>query len=153
MRRLERFKALFDQLSGEPASAQRPDAELRLAAAALMVHAAVVDGAMDEDERDALEETLQRRFDLPPQEAHDLIEEAERHERDAVDLYRFTSVLARHLDQDGRQKIVGMLWEIVYADGQIHEFEANLVWRVAELLGVSTRDRVRLRKQVEKRGG
>lgn len=146
---LERFKALFDQLSGESATAQRPEAELRLAAAALMVHAAAVDGAMDEHERDALDEALRHRFDLPPEEARDLIEEAGRHEREAVDLYRFTSVLTRQLDQDGRQKIVGMLWEIVYADGQIHEFEANLVWRVAELLGVSTRDRVRLRKQVE----
>ncbi len=37
-----------------------------------------------------------------------------------------------------------MLWEVVMADGVIHEFESNLVWRTAELLGVSTRDRVTL---------
>ena len=29
----------------------------------------------------------------------------------------------------------------------------NLVWRAAELLGVSTRDRVRLRKMVASRAG
>jgi uncharacterized tellurite resistance protein B-like protein len=39
------------------------------------------------------------------------------------------------------------------ADGVLHEFESNLVWRAAELLGVSTRDRVRLRKLVESRMG
>ncbi len=37
-----------------------------------------------------------------------------------------------------------MLWEIVLADGVLHEFESNLVWRASELLGVSTQDRVRL---------
>ena len=53
-------------------------------------------------------------------------------------------MLCRELDQDGRKRIVEMLWEVVMADGVIHEFEANLVWRAAELLGVSTRDRITL---------
>ena len=70
---------------------------------------------------------------------------------DAVDLYRFTSVLCRELDQDGRKRVVEMLWEVVLADGVVDEFETNLVWRVAELIGVSTRDRVTLRKMVEAR--
>jgi uncharacterized tellurite resistance protein B-like protein len=39
------------------------------------------------------------------------------------------------------------------ADGVIHEFESNLVWRTAELLGVSTRDRVELRREVAARIG
>jgi len=43
------------------------------------------------------------------------------------------------------------LWEVVLADGIVDEFETNLVWRVAELIGVSTRDRVTLRKMVEAR--
>jgi uncharacterized tellurite resistance protein B-like protein len=46
---------------------------------------------------------------------------------------------------------VEMLWEIVMADGVVHAFESNLLWRTAELLGVSTRDRVTLRKMVEAR--
>jgi uncharacterized tellurite resistance protein B-like protein len=49
--------------------------------------------------------------------------------------------------------MVEMLWEVAYADGVLHEFESNLVWRAAELLGVSTRDRVELRKAVESRLG
>ena len=41
-----------------------------------------------------------------------------------------------------------MLWEIVYADGRVSEFEDNLVWRVADLLGVSARERLTLRREV-----
>jgi uncharacterized tellurite resistance protein B-like protein len=80
-----------------------------------------------------------------------LFQEATAEERNAVDLYRFTKVLTRELDQDGRKRIVEMLWEVVMADGVVDEFESNLVWRVAELIGVSTRDRVVLRKMVEAR--
>jgi uncharacterized tellurite resistance protein B-like protein len=41
-----------------------------------------------------------------------------------------------------------MLWKMVYADGKVSEFEANVMWRVADLLAVSTRDRVMLRERV-----
>ena len=92
---------------------------------------------------------LKDRFELSNGEVSSLLIDAEQKERDAVDIYGFTSVLARELDQPGRQKIVEMLWQVTFADGIVHEFENNLVWRSAELLGVSTRDRINLKKKVE----
>lgn len=125
--------------------------ELRLAAGALLITAGGIDGKFEADEKRNVKALLQKRFDLEPGETKQLFADAEAREHDAVDLYRFTSVLCRELDQDGRKRIVEMLWEVVLADGVVDEFEANLVWRVAELIGVSTRDRVTLRKQVESR--
>ncbi len=115
--------------------------------------AGTIDGEFDANEKRKVKALLQKRFDLEPGEVRQLFEESEARERDAVDLYRFTSVLCRELDQDGRKRIVEMLWEVVMADGVVDEFESNLVWRVAELIGVSTRDRVELRKMVEARLG
>jgi len=125
--------------------------ELRVAAGALLINAGSIDGRFDPDEKRKVKDLLQRRFELDPKAAKQLFEEAAAEERNAVDLYRFTSVLCRELDQDGRKRIVEMLWEVVMADGVVDEFEANLVWRVAELIGVSTRDRVTIRKMVEAR--
>lgn len=125
--------------------------ELRQAAGALLITAGGIDGRFDRDEERKVKALLQTRFDLEPNEMRKLFEDSAERERDAVDLYRFTSVLCRELDQDGRKRVVEMLWEVVLADGQVDEFESNLVWRVAELIGVSTRDRVTLRKQVEAR--
>src|SRR6478672_11729098 len=61
--------------------------------------------------------------------------------------------VSARLDQDGRKRIIEMLWEMAMADGVVHEFESNLVWRVSELLGVSARDRVTLKKLVASRVG
>ena len=80
-----------------------------------------------------------------------LIERAEQSDREAVDFFHFTIVLKRALDDQGRAKIVEMMWEMVFVDGTVTEFEENVVWRVAELLGVSTRDRVSLRQHVAER--
>jgi uncharacterized tellurite resistance protein B-like protein len=147
-----KFKDLVDRVAGE----QQPvrnlrEEELRLAAAALLVRASVIDGKIDASERSKLKTLLQEHFDLGGEEVRSLLVEAVVREHESIDLYRFTSVLCRELDQDGRKRIVEMLWEVVMADGTVHDFESNLVWRVAELLGVSTRDRVTLRKAVEAR--
>ena len=125
--------------------------ELRIASAALLINAGSIDGNVDSNERQRVKALLQRRFDLSADELKRLFQEATAEERNAVDLYRFTKVLTRELDQDGRKRIVEMLWEVVMVDGVVDEFESNLVWRVAELIGVSTRDRVVLRKMVEAR--
>jgi hypothetical protein len=45
------------------------------------------------------------------------------------------------------------MWDMAYADGQVHELEENIVWRVAELLGVPSRDRMQLKHQAENTGG
>jgi uncharacterized tellurite resistance protein B-like protein len=149
------WNKLKDLVDGVDADASRAgslqEEELRLSAGALLVTAGTIDGNFDADEKRKVKALLQTRFDLEPKEVRQLFEDSEVRERDAVDLYRFTSVLCRQLDQDGRRRIVEMLWEVVMADGVVDEFESNLVWRVAELLGVSTRDRVILRKKVEER--
>lgn len=146
------FNKILDFLSPQ-SSADKAKAlseeELRLAAAALLVHVSTVDGDYSEDEQEKLKTILRDRFNLSSGEVSELLADAEAQEKEAVDIYGFTSVLARELDQDGRQKIVEMLWQITFADGIVHEFENNLVWRAAELLGVSTRDRILLKKKVE----
>jgi uncharacterized tellurite resistance protein B-like protein len=149
----DRFKELVDRVAGDqrrPARNFHED-DLRLAAAALLVRASLIDGHVDPSETQKLKELLQERFDLSGDEVRRLVQEAGVEDSESVDLYGFTSILCRELDQDGRKRIVEMLWEVVMADGVVHEFESNLVWRTAELLGVSTRDRVMLRKAVESR--
>lgn len=123
----------------------------RLAVAAVLVHIVAVDGVITEDEKRRLREVLADEYNLSPKETELLVKEATRRDDDAVDLYGFTSVLKRELDEEGRAKVVELMWEIVYADGEVSEFEDNVVWRVAELIGISTRDRVLIRKRIEER--
>lgn len=122
--------------------------DYRLAAAALLVHAAMSDGEFSDAERDKLHALIKQRFELDDGAAAELIEHATAAERDAVDLYHFTRVLKDKLDYDNRCRIVEMLWQIAYADGEVSPFEDNLIWRVADLLGVDSRERIALRHRV-----
>jgi uncharacterized tellurite resistance protein B-like protein len=121
----------------------------KLAVAALLVHLAAVDGQMKDEERNAIKGALQDHYDLDEASVDKLVREAALRDAEAVDFYRFTQGLTR-LDMDDRIEIIRMMWTVVFADAKNHELEDNMVWRIAELIGVSSRDRTILRNQVRK---
>jgi uncharacterized tellurite resistance protein B-like protein len=123
------------------------DTGYRLAATALLIHVISIDGEPSAAEKRKLHSLIECRFGLDPGTADQLIASATLVEGEAVDLYHFTSVIMRSMDEAGRLRIVEMMWELVYADGQVSEFEDNVVWRAADLLGVSSRDRIDLKHQ------
>jgi uncharacterized tellurite resistance protein B-like protein len=96
---------------------------------------------------------IRRRFALDDAATDELIEKATAAEHEAVDLYHFTHLLNRALDEEGRAKVIEMMWEIVYADGKRDELEDNLLWRAADLLGVAPRERIALRQRIALKAG
>jgi uncharacterized tellurite resistance protein B-like protein len=134
----ESFKSFVsDFVDGEKHPSQFADNDYRLAAVALLVHAAAIDGDVSQRERDKLHSVVKRRFSLDDALADELIDKATRAEHEAVDLYHFTSLLNRTLDEAGRARVIEMMWEIVYADGRRDELEDNLLWRAAAMASPS----------------
>ena len=123
----------------------------QLAATALLIHVISLDGEPSERERRKLHSLIESSFGLDPGTADRLIASAMRVEGEAVDLYHFTSVIMREVNEEGRLRIVEMMWELVYADGEVTEFEDNVVWRASDLLAISSRDRIDLKRLVASR--
>jgi uncharacterized tellurite resistance protein B-like protein len=142
-----------DLASGEKQAGGFDDQDLRVATAALLVHAAAIDDNVSEVERDKLEGLLKQRFALDDAAASNLIEQATAADEKAVDLYHFTHQLNGSLGENERLRMIEMMWAVAYADGAISEFEDNLIWRVADLLGVSSTERIALRHRVAAQSG
>jgi uncharacterized tellurite resistance protein B-like protein len=148
------FRKFLSEVSeGDKHPAHFGHNDYRLAAAALLVHAAAIDGDISDVERDKLHILIKQQFDLDETTTDELLAEATEAENESIDLYHFTSLINRSLDEDGRRRVVEMMWEIAYADGRVDEFENNLIWRAADLLGVSSRERIELRHRVAERRG
>jgi len=147
---LNRLRQFISEVVSSATHEQRhfDESDYRLASAALLIHVISLDGAPSEVERRKLHALLEDRFNLDPGAADRLIRDATVVEGEAVDLFHFTSVIMRSVNLEGRLRIIEMMWELVYADGRVSEFEENVVWRAADLLGVSSRDRVNLRHRV-----
>ncbi len=142
---------MFDAISRLFQRDAAPDLhnEPKLAVAALLVHLAAVDGTVSPEERVAVKDALMDYYGLGESEVDDLIADATRRDNEAVDFYRFTSAITS-LEEKERLEIIRMMWQVVFADRKNHELEDNMVWRIAELIGVSARDRTILRKQMSR---
>jgi len=150
----ESFRRFLSEVSeGDKHPTRFNHNDYRLAAAALLVHAAAIDGDISDAERDKLHAVIKQQFQLDEATTDELVVEATAAENEAVDLYHFTSLINRSLDEEGRSRVVEMMWEIAYADGQVDDFESNLIWRAADLLGISSRERIELGHRVASRRG
>jgi uncharacterized tellurite resistance protein B-like protein len=142
---INRIKELFS-----PTATVKPDvghADVALNAAALLVVAALQDASFGPEERAHIETLITRRFDLAPDEVRELIAEAEVRVVESAQILPFTRAIKDHFSHDSRIEMVEMLWEVVYADGVLHDHEAALMRRIGGLIYVSDRERGEARKR------
>lgn len=144
---LERLQEFLKNL-GSPVHGPTFDGnDPRLAVTALCIQVMEADGIVLESEQRQLKAVLSEHYGLEGSELAALIEAGREAGNEAVDYYQFTSELKRHLDEEQRRELVGLLWDIVYADGSRSEMEDHALWRISDLLGVSARDRVEQRQK------
>lgn len=127
--------------------------DVEVAAAALLIEAARIDGRLDPAERDTITRLLSRRFALDAQAVDALIRAAEAENERSVQLHRFVQTINDRFSEAQRIELIEMLWEVVYADGVVSAYEANLLRRIGGLLYVDDRDRGAARKRVLARLG
>lgn len=143
------LKSLFAQAE----TADDKTRSVRLAIATLMVEAATLDGSFDASEREHMLALMRTRFELSPEAAETLLAQARDAQEKAVGLEGMTRTIKNALDHDQRVEVLEMLWEVAYADGQLHDYEANLLRRLAGLVYVSDQEAGAARKRVLARMG
>ena len=127
--------------------------ELHLAAGALMVEAARLDGHFDEGERDKIHDILRDRFDLDEDSVAELIDAAIEAAEDISEIFGFTRTLRQHFTHEERIEMMEMLWEVAYADGMLHDYEASLLRQITGLLYVTDQESGAAQKRVWARLG
>ena len=83
---------------------------------------------------------LRNKFDLTPEETHELVELAEAEADDSIDHYQFTSLIKTGFSQEQKQKVVEYLWAVAFADENADKHEEYLVRKIANLIGVSHKE-------------
>ena len=137
---LDAFKSFFSDKMAAPASvtdAEDPKhPEINVAACALLLELAYADDEFSDPERNHLEATIQRHFDLSAETARELIELADQQRRRAVDLFQFTGLICQSYDESQKMVLLEAMWGLVYADGEVAKHETYLMRKVSRLMDV-----------------
>lgn len=135
------FKKLYDDIMGriseEDAAADDRDTAIRMATAVLMVDVATIDSSFDDVEFQRMIDLIKLHFGLSAQQAAELINVANAEADEMVSVYEFTALLHKQLSHDEKARVVGLLWSIAYADGELDKYEDSLILKVSDLLHVS----------------
>ena len=140
------FKALFGEEKDE--SAQLEEHSLALAAAALLYEVARADFTQDAEEEARLSAALKSAFNLSGDELDKIQSVASDKVDESTSLYDFTRVLNDAATPIDKVKVIELMWEVAFADGEISKYEEHLIRRVAELIYVSHSDFVRMKHEV-----
>jgi uncharacterized tellurite resistance protein B-like protein len=128
------LKELFD-LDDKTAS-DDPQAIYSLASAALMVEVIAADYERQPQEREALLGVLRRNFGLDATAADALLARGEQAHQQSTDYFRFTSQINRHCTPEQKVALIEGLWQVAFADGELHHYEEHVIRRIADLIHV-----------------
>lgn len=134
---MDRVAEAIATTDDEPAQIEGRDEAIRMATAVLMIDVARADHVFEEAEFERLLQLFESHFDLTPDDAALLVDEAGEKADDLVSAYDFTKILHEHLDHDEKARVVELLWKIAYADGRLDKYENSLVLKISDLLHVS----------------
>tara|TARA_B100000674_G_scaffold483352_1_gene487004 strand:- start:423 stop:872 length:450 start_codon:yes stop_codon:yes gene_type:complete len=113
----------------------------------LMIEAAYTDGQIDSNELNKIKSSLINVFTEDVKEVDLAIEEAIKNKNNSKSLHYYTSFINKKFDDDKKLNLIEVLWEIVLSDGEVHDFESNLIRRLAGLLYISDVDSGNARKR------
>ena len=130
-------------------SQQGNEQALRLATAALLIEVTRADFHVEQSERRAVVNAVQKLFELSRQETDELVALAEEEVDGSVSLFQFTQLVDKEFSQQQKAEIIEMMWRVAFADLNKDHHEESLVRKVADLLHVPHSTFIRTRHNVE----
>lgn len=147
------IREFFDRHLAESDATADARPALELAAAALLVETARIDGEIQPAERTVLLRALRERFGMGGAQAAELLHRAEEEVRQAVGYYPFTSLINQRFTQEQKERLIELMWQAAYADHDLSADELHLMRKIAGLLHVSDNAYIAAKLRAKKASG
>ncbi|MBL7180187.1 MAG: TerB family tellurite resistance protein [Pseudomonadota bacterium] len=111
--------------------------DLHVAVCALFLEMARIDQTFTEAETETILAILKEKYGLSREHADVLMEAAEKELDESVDLWQFARLINENYSTDEKIELVETLWQIVYVDGKMDQYEHYLMNKLKNLLRIS----------------
>ena len=103
----------------------------------LMIEAANSDGDIGAEEIKKIRETLINIFKENPDKVDTVLDQSIKNRNNSKSLYYYSSKINKNYSDEKKILLIEILWEIVLADGQVHDYESSIIRRLSGLLYIS----------------
>ena len=123
--------------------------EIQLSSTCLMMSVAMADEILEDGELNAINEILTDFFSITSEEAAKLIEAAKTKLEKSYDTYSIASTLVDSFSYSDRVDLICCIFEVAYADKNLHFMERHTIKQIASILQIDRLDLVRAKKEIE----
>ena len=134
----QNLKNIFDKVKQENNSEVEIIDEEIYAVLSLLIEACKVDGKVSDDEIEKITGLLINKFHLEPSKAKNAVIFVLEKANEKVEIFSDIKVILDTMDHEERIKVVEMLWGVVLADGNVDDYESNLMRKISSLLHLSS---------------
>jgi uncharacterized tellurite resistance protein B-like protein len=138
------FKSIMGALR-EPGCADggrsgSPDRELQIATCALLLEIAHADNEFSPAEEQKIGQLMRAHFALPQEAFLEIKKLAEKKRKGSIDLWHFAKTIKEQYSYGQKEKIIEMLWAVIYTDDVLDAHEDYLVHKLATVLNLNHRE-------------
>ena len=131
---INRLSEWVQTFSDTSAGIPTQDDDFNFTITALLVEAAMADGALDDNEQSRIMKLLIEQLELQAGDAQKMFDEAIAAHDNRTEIHGLVSQIRSDTDMEDRIIILEMIWVVVLADSQVDELESHLMRRLAGLL-------------------
>ncbi len=149
------FRKLFEG-GGEGERAARPGSSrdrIRTATCVILLEAATADETFSREEREKITGALKKKFSMTDAEAEELIASSVAERKDATDLWHFTNIINQSLSNDEKYEIMELVWEVIYSDGTLDQFENYVARKLLNMLNIDHSKFIELKLKAKSAAG
>jgi len=143
---LESFVKFFNQSKLKEKNTENEEQLMLIGG--ILLEAAAIDGKIDDDEIDKINKSLINFLGTNEEKSTEIINKCIEKLNEGNSLHYFTSKINKEFEYNKKIELLEILWEIVLADGKIHDFESNLIRRLSGLLYIPDIDSGNVKKKV-----
>lgn len=126
---------------------------LQLASAVLLLEVAQADRDYSAQEKAKIQQTIASKFSLSDEDIRLLISLAVEESHQATDYYQFTSLLNQEFSSEQKIRLIEMMWQVAYADGELDPYEDHFIRKISELLYLRHTKLLSARERAKKLSG
>ena len=136
---LESLKRVFNpsKVQISETDKQVTEHDVHVATCALFVEMARIDEKFTQAEVDTILSILREKYGLTREHADALLSEADKELDESVDLWQFARLINENYSVDEKIEIIETLWQMVFVDGKMDQYEHYLMNKLKNLLRLS----------------
>ena len=147
------FKKTIPEKHGAPEQKGDLQTELKIATCAVLLEMAHADDEFSQQEEQRIEDLMKKNFDLPLETFNEIMEISNKRRDDSIDLWQFTNTIKQNYSPEQKQKVIEMIWNVIYADGHLDQHEDYLAHKLAKLLGLNHKQLIDAKVKVLRQAG